>query len=345
MPSFAGAPLVVLDLNSNGLLTPGPIPAAFATKAWHVLELEGTHRTGEFPAWLGTLPELGLLDLSYNDFAPGPLPDLTADQALTVLSFTRTHRTGPFPAWLSELSALTVLVVAENPFTPGPLSDLSGLTGLSLLWAWETARTGPLPGWINRAPSLTSVMLQGNRFTGSPAILLGAQSKLVELCLEGNQLRGAIPPSVVGPTVLAALDIRWNALQATEPVAAFLNLHSSNCFEAPGTVDDFRNTQTLPPRTGYAFDKVTSRSLTIHWAAVRYTADGGSHAISIARNAAGPFTLVKRVPKTATQADITGLLPNTKYYFQIITTTQAHGDNPTAIKSAPGPVVAWTTKR
>ena len=80
--------------------------------------------TGEIPPEFGSLSNLTVLDLSYNDLS-GEIPaELGSLSNLTQLWLTENVLTGEIPAWLGSLSNLTHLYLRQN--------DLSGCIPSSL---------------------------------------------------------------------------------------------------------------------------------------------------------------------------------------------------------------------
>ncbi|GER40896.1 protein kinase [Striga asiatica] len=124
---------------------------------------------GQLPDFLGKLPSLTSLELSYNRLS-GSLPSTFRDTMLQIL-------------WLNNQD--------ENGLS-GPIDVMGSMTGLTTVWLQGNKFTGPIPGSIGSLTSLKELNLNGNHLVGlvPPAL---AELSLELLDLNNNMLMGPIP--------------------------------------------------------------------------------------------------------------------------------------------------------
>lgn len=340
MPDLSASPgLEILDLSGNPF-APGPVPEAMrGLRQLRELDLRGTGRTGEIPAWLGELENLSWVDLSENPFEPGPVPQLFLFlPRLHRLFLDATGRTGPIPDWLGN-TPLSMLSLRDNPFDDGPLPAFLAVSRIAHVDLSGTGRTGTLPPEVAENPSLRVLRLDRNRLRGPIPAEWGGFPSLEILGLAANRLRGAIPRELVFLTRLreeGGIDLRWNALQGSPDLAAFLNGR-----QTAGA--DWRDTQTVAPGNlrGAAAGSARAR---LSWTPIRYRDGAGWYEILHSFSPEGPFTpIAATADKRARSVEVPGLAPRTRHYFRVRTVTPAHGANANRLVSAPGPVAAVTT--
>ena len=208
------------------------------------LNLNSNSLTGQIPAELGNLSNLGTLALGGNSLS-GPIPAALGRLAyLEWLSLTNNELTGPVPAWMGSLSNLESLFLFGNALTgpiPGTLANLSRLQTLALgsnelsgqipvalgslsnlrsLSLWGNALTGPIPANLASLSRLETLSLGGNELTGPIPAALGSLSNLRSLSLWGNALTGPIPIALASLSTLESLSLGGNEL--TGPIPASL---------------------------------------------------------------------------------------------------------------------------
>lgn len=340
MPDFAGSPgLQALDLAGNPF-APGPIPEGLLNlRQLGELNLRGTNRTGEIPTRLGELEVLSWVDLSENPFAPGPVPPVFAFlPELHRLFLDDTGRTGPIPEWLGN-PPLVMLSLRDNPFDEGPLPAFLAYTRIAHLDLSGTRRTGTLPPGLAENPALRVLRLDRNRLRGRIPAEWGDFPSLEILGLASNRLTGTIPPELARLTGLreeSGIDLRWNGLQGSQDVAAFLNSRQTG-----GA--DWRDTQTVPPGNLRAALAGAAR-VRLSWTPIRYREGEGWYEVLHSLSPEGPFTVVAATSgKRARSIELGGLAPRTRHYFRLRTSTSSHVNNESRVISVPGPVAPVTT--
>jgi hypothetical protein len=131
------------------------------------------------------------------------------------------------------------------------------------------------------------------------------------------------------------LQIGYNGLSAAnQSVADFLN--SKN--------PDWAETQTVPPVVNNA-TAVSVNAVQVNWQPISYTQDGGYYQVYYSLAAGGPYTQTASTTadKTANSYTVSGLSPDTEYYFVVQTHTPIHTFNQNAITSTFSTEVSATT--
>ncbi|MEI7988937.1 MAG: hypothetical protein WCI88_07840 [Chloroflexota bacterium] len=216
----------------------GSIPDLSASTQLEYLILPEDSLTGEIPSYLGTLPNLIVLDLGGNQLSgeipanfsnlthmerlllkqndlTGALPDLSASTGLLHLDVFQNQLSGPFPGWVTGLTHLEGLWLQENQFTgeiPAGISALTGLKGLGL----GSGLTGTIPD-LSGATQLEELWIYGNQLSGGIPVWLGSLTKLRELGLQENHLSGEIPANFSDLTHLERLVLGKNDLSGALP--------------------------------------------------------------------------------------------------------------------------------
>ena len=182
------------------------------------LSLRGNDLTGPIPAELGTLVNLGVLDLG--------------DNALT----------GSVPAWLGNLTGLRWLHLGRNELT-GPIpAELGNLANLESLYLHLNALTGPIPSELGRLVNLEGLSLWDNELTGPVPAWLGNLANLESLVLSWNPLSGTLPQRLTQLARLTELDIRYTGVCAPADAEfqewlAAINFSGATCNRPPHSVD------------------------------------------------------------------------------------------------------------
>ena len=128
--------------------------------------------SGEIPPEIGTLTDLEVIKLKYNELT-GPIPPEIGNLTnLVKLELDFNNLSGPLPAELWTLDSLTVLRLQKNQFT------------------------GSIPPEIGNLTQLTHLNLYGNQFTGSIPAEIGNLTNLAKLHLNNNQFTGLIPETI-----------------------------------------------------------------------------------------------------------------------------------------------------
>ncbi|PRQ32600.1 putative protein kinase RLK-Pelle-LRR-IX family [Rosa chinensis] len=133
------------------------------------LSLIECNLVGQLPEFLGTLPNLRMLQLSFNRLTGG-LPKSFGQSLLQIL-------------WLNN---------QDGGGMTGPIDVIGSMTSLTQVWLHGNKFTGTIPENIGDLVSLKELNLNGNQLVG-PIPQALADLKLDKLDLANNQLMGAIP--------------------------------------------------------------------------------------------------------------------------------------------------------
>lgn len=351
----------VTIVNRSGKNLVGSIPNTLNNlSSLTSLALASNQLSGSLPA---LPPALITINLAANQLS-GSLPSLPSPLVTAYLQ--QNSFTGSIPALPS---GLTILYLNTNQFS-GSIPTLP--TGFTSLSAGSNQLTGSIPSLPS---TLLDIALDNNQLTGTiPNLpsglthlsagynqLSGAipslPSGLTTLILRGNRLSGTIPAL---PTSLTTLNLANNAFSGTLPSFASLtgltspNLDLSyNSLSAPFSGEDtlvaakqstWKDTQTIAP-TGVTATALSSSSVKINWTPITYIGNSGYYQVKYATTSGGAYTNASSTTtdKSASTFTVTGLLPNTNYYFVVETVTSAHDLQQNTLTSALSSEVSATT--
>ncbi|KAK6145746.1 hypothetical protein DH2020_022566 [Rehmannia glutinosa] len=254
----------VTQIQVRGLGLKGPLPQNFNMLSMlQNLGLQQNQFSGKLPSFSG-LSELRYAYLDYNNFDTIPsdffnglvnlevlaldnnplnattgwsLPsDLQNSAQLKNLTLMSCNLGGPLPEFLGNMSSLEVLKLSLNKLTGGIPESFRGCL-VTTLWLNEQSEgmTGPID-IVTSMGSLTSLWLHGNHFSGKIPENIGDLVSLLDLNLNGNDLVGLIPASLVNMD-LVHLDLNNNHFMGPIPKFKAVNAkYKSNpfCLPDPG---------------------------------------------------------------------------------------------------------------
>ncbi|HVR97585.1 MAG TPA: fibronectin type III domain-containing protein [Thermoanaerobaculia bacterium] len=319
----------------------GTIPATLWTLGnLQNLDLSFNQLSGEIPASVSNLINLQLLDLSGNPITgsiPAEIGNLSQLQNLLLI---QTQLSGPLPTEIGNLSQLQALRIDQS-FISGTIpASLGNLTQLQDLILSRTQLTGPIPAELANLTNLIRLLLSANQLSGGIPPELGNLSNLLVLGLGSNQLAGDIPGSLLNLTNLLdsnGLQVWYNALYSHDPVLIdFISVKQGFA--------GWQETQTVAP-AGLAVAGVTATSLQVSWEPIGFSSGEGRYVVSYSTSPGGPYNVYG---STASKFDaslaITGLAPETTYYFFVQTVSDASPQNSSTLVSEPSVIVSGTTE-
>ena len=122
--------------------------------------------SGEIPPEIGTLTDLVVIKLKYNELT-GPIPPEIGNLTnLVKLELDFNNLSGPLPAELWTLDSLTQLRLQKNQFTGSIPPEIGNLTQLTHLYLYGNQFTGSIPAEIGNLINLEKLHLNNNQFTG-----------------------------------------------------------------------------------------------------------------------------------------------------------------------------------
>ncbi len=155
-------------------------------------------------------------------------------------------------------------------------------------------------------------------------------NSITGLNLKSNNLRGALPGSLINLVNLTTNDLRFNALYSD-------NNALINFLDSSGPVGSLLDTQTLDPRN-VTINNVTANGFTLNWEPVGYQLAGG-YRVFLAQQAVDYTQLTEFVQiaeindKSVTSHTLQGLDPCTPYFVKVSSYTAPHDDNGSEIES------------
>ncbi|KAL6603890.1 hypothetical protein ACP70R_044251 [Stipagrostis hirtigluma subsp. patula] len=215
-----GLPLQYLILQSNDLA--GTIPSTlgnFSSLRW--LLLGDNHFHGSIPMSLGRLTNLEELDMTYNILS-GTVPSSVYNlSAITYLGMGINNLTGEIPNTIGyTLPRIRTLIMQGNQFQGKIPASLANTTNLQDIILRNNSLCGIIPSF-GTLPNLIELNLGMNHLeAGDWSFLYSLTNctQLVDLYLDANILKGALPSSVADlSNNLEVLLLRENEISGTIP--------------------------------------------------------------------------------------------------------------------------------
>jgi hypothetical protein len=347
--SVSGDHVIGIHLRNNQLT--GNISPGFGNlTSLEVLDLYSNKISG-IPTEIGNLKALTTLFLGDNEISslPAGIGGLTNLKWL----FLDSNRISGLPPEIGSLGNLNYLCLSNNDLSgsfPGELYNLK----LSVLDLRNNRLSGSIPSWISGVVS-SELYLGFNQFSGT---IPPSLSRLYYVWLDHNQLSGTIPPELTD--VRGGIYLNSNQLSGNPPLGFlewdrysereldihYNSLHTDN--EALSTnIDNFcprwNNTQTIAPENLNAV-ATSASSIMVSWTPILYTADPGGYLVYYSTSAEGPWAYAgMTADKSTSSFEVTGLNPNTGYYFFVKTRTYPHSNNSNTVTSEASAVVSAVT--
>ncbi|KAB1669804.1 hypothetical protein ES319_1Z008800v1 [Gossypium barbadense] len=229
LPSFISnlTRLTTFDLSHNSLSGIIPYQIGNLTRL-RFLDLSNNSLTGVIPHQIGNLLNLEQLSIPSN-MLEGPLPSSIGNIIrLTGLQLFNNSLTGHIPITLGNLRYLHLLDISDNDLnstlSSSKSSFLSSLANCRELSYLSFARNPLISGYLPAFIGNSSIPLQ--YFDASSCNISGRipgeignwnPTNLGYLCLNGNQLEGILPLSLINCSELVVLNVANNNLSDTFP--------------------------------------------------------------------------------------------------------------------------------
>ncbi|XP_061999324.1 receptor-like protein 34 [Rosa rugosa] len=238
IPSFSGAKdIVAIDLSFNGLIsTINSTHWRNLTKLSY-LRLGSNKLDGNIPSSLFSLPLLGTLELSSNQFS-GPFAEISnvSSYLLSGLDLSSNNLEGPIPMSIFSLQGLINLDLSSNnlsgSFPPDCLHQLRYLSVLDLSHNNLFLTHDYTNFSYSSTSQLSDLRLVSLQLRTIPKFLRN-QSNLGSLDLSDNQINGKIPNWIWSLSDLRYLNLSCNSLDSLEVPSInlsnlmYLDLHSN----------------------------------------------------------------------------------------------------------------------
>jgi len=292
------------------------------------LNVSSNQMTGSIPVQISNLIELQRLYL-YDNQLTGNIPaEIGNLNKLLALSLANNQLAGSIPDQIGNLTLLQDLDLSRNQLTGAIPAEIGNLNKLQYLWIDTNQLTGPIPAGFGNLTDLQYLKLNENHLTGSIPAGFGNLTKLRYLALNSNNLTGSIPDNLKNLDQLEPLfsDLRWNALYTDDE-------ELRNLLNAAQSGGDWESTQTVAP-TNITIGAKTDTSVELSWTAIPYTGDTGGYEVGYSTEPTGPYTVFETTAdKTITSSTVTGLNPETTYYFRLRTVTTPNSNNQNTVYS------------
>ena len=299
------------------------------------LLLSSNNLTGVLPASLGALGAMTEVSLYTNAIGGTIPPELGNLASVNALRLGHNQLVGSIPKELGQLTTMTILGLDDNKLVGDIPTELGNLVNLTLFKLNENQLTGSIPASFGNLTKITTGMwLENNKLDGSVPATLGNLTKARRLSLDRNRLVGPLPSALMDMASLQTLTTQYNALFTDDAaLAAFIeNLD-------PGWAD----TQTVAP-TGFQVAQAQQTDVRLAWTPIAYTGDGGFYEIRYGTSPGGPYpSSVRTADKVADSIWLSGLTPDTTYYFIAVTVTPAHDAQQNDVESLPAAEVSAKT--
>lgn len=222
-----------LDYNSLNKTTGWSLPTALQNSAQLTnLSLIGCNLIGPMPDFLGVMPSLTALKLSYNGLS-GEIPSSYGGSELQILWLNNQNGSklsGPINIFAS-MSMLRQLWLHGNQFTGTIPVGLAGCISLTDLWLSDNELVGSVPDALTELP-FQILRLDNNLLTGTIP-----KFKADNFTYSGNSFCQSVPGSPCSSEVTALLDFLGDvsypsglasSWSGNDPCASWLGISCSN---------------------------------------------------------------------------------------------------------------------
>ncbi|KAM6579333.1 hypothetical protein CsatA_003107 [Cannabis sativa] len=215
------------ELHLDGVDLSSHLPKSIANLSSLIsLSLKHCNLYGEFPKNIFHLPNIQVIDVSFNHYISGFLPiNFSSCSKLKSLNLYSSSFFGILPYSIGNLKLLSKLDLSSCAFSGTIPSTLFTMPSLKYLNLGENQFTGPLtiPSSVKNLSCLSSLHLEYNNFNGKIPSTLFEIPSLEYLGLTENQFTGPliISSSVKNFSCLSSLDLIANNINGQIPSILF----------------------------------------------------------------------------------------------------------------------------
>ncbi|PQQ10743.1 receptor-like protein 2 [Prunus yedoensis var. nudiflora] len=177
--------------------------------------------TGPIPSWLGTLPRLVYINLSYNRMS-GVFPK----QLCRLPRLLYEPIASQVDKYEFELPVFNGNICTNQTLLQRKLSFVPTIIGLS-----NNNISGYIPAEIGQLHLLRKLFLKSNNFSGVIPEQISNLKNLEVLDLSSNHLSGIIPSSLVSLNFLKEFNASYNNLEGLIPTGTQLQSFNASAFE------------------------------------------------------------------------------------------------------------------
>ena len=230
--------------------------------------------------------------------------------------------------WINNDGWKTPPLHTDGFALPGTEENWNGITvnnnQVEKIYLVSNNLAGTIPAELGNLSSMNELGLNDNQLEGNIPAVLGNLSYLTYLALHSNKLSGTIPTNLIYLSLLSDLDIGYNALYSDDDtVRNFLT----------GCDPDWESTQTIAP-SDLSAAVVSGSSIEVSWTPISYTGDPGGYRVFYSTASGQNYTEFGiTTNKSISKMEVTGLDPNTTYYFVVRTRTDPHANNRNTVVS------------
>ncbi|XVF03670.1 hypothetical protein REPUB_Repub05bG0013400 [Reevesia pubescens] len=217
-PTFAKV-CQLSNLDLNGTQLEGPLTRSIVNcRGLEVLDLGNNKINDTFPHWLGSLPQLQVLELKSNQMH-GSIHGMGSRfsfSKLQIFDLSSNHFTGPLPVrYIKNFRAMINLTKNGSAMPYMGVEDSYGDSFYS--YSIGIVIKGLEIEFVKIFTMSTSIDLSNNKFQGEIPKVIGKLNSLRGLNLSHNNLNGCIPTSIENLISLEWLDISSNKLVGKIP--------------------------------------------------------------------------------------------------------------------------------
>jgi len=172
--------------------------------------------SGRVPAGIWGLPNVNIVDLSFNNFVGEISAEIRNAKNLSQLAIQNNQFSGNLVPEIGFALQLVRIEAYNNKFTGQLPKEIGRLSQLNALYLQDNMLEGSIPDAIGFCNSLTILNLARNRLDGAIPDTLGSIEVLNSLNLSNNELSGSIPSSL-GALTLSSIDFSNNHLSGPVP--------------------------------------------------------------------------------------------------------------------------------
>jgi Leucine-rich repeat (LRR) protein len=263
------------------------------------------------------------------------------------ISLPENELSGTITPDLGNIRYLRELDLHGNQLTGVLPKNLGDLTHLDVIDLSDNMLSGSLPDEWGRIQGLLHLKLNNNQLSGNIPSAIGSMQYLQSILFNSNKLSGIIPEQIKRLSYIkdGQSDFRYNALYTNDDsVKSFVdNIQQDR---------DWESTQTIAPYT-ICFNDVAAYSVSLSWNEISYSLNAGGYEVFYTDDpdclSNHPENVVYRVTgptssKKDTTIVVTGLLPETTYYFKLRSLTAPHAYNANTVYSEFSDITFVTTK-